>query len=39
MDMFEEIYEVKKELPKFSTISNKVKKHKQKKANDDGDIL
>lgn len=28
MDMFEEIYEVKKDLPKFSTISNRVKKHK-----------
>lgn len=28
MDMFEEIYEVKKDLPKFSTLINKVKNHK-----------
>jgi len=28
MDMFEEIYEVKKDLPKFSTLINKVKSHK-----------
>ncbi len=28
MDMFEEIYEVKKDLPKFSDIFNKIKKHK-----------
>ena len=27
MDMFEEIYEVKKDLPKFSAIFNKIKKH------------
>ena len=28
MDMFEEIYEVKKDLPRFSTIFNKIKNHK-----------
>ena len=27
MDMFEEIYEVKKDLPKFSTLVDKVKNH------------
>ena len=27
MDMFEEIYEIKKELPKFSTLMNRIKSH------------
>ncbi len=27
MDMFEEIFEVKKELPKLSSIANRIKKH------------